>query len=176
MKGADFETLIIPNLFVSLQLLNIKVEHQLTSLGVTASQWQGVFSKMFSSWWKLDPFVMDSHSLCLQAWGFFPSAGACWKLWLLKCYDVTVDLIITCSDLCSGGGREYQRKSPSILLGNFVSLTWMGLGLCSALQDYAASILFWLPKQEQHVTPHHSVCVQSALLLCCVQLARRVRI
>lgn len=68
MKGTDFETLIIANLFFSLQLLKMWTLQRSTSLPhleVTASAWQGVFSKMFSSCWKLDPFVMDSHCACL---------------------------------------------------------------------------------------------------------------
>lgn len=111
-------------------------------------------------------------------WGFFSSAGGLLKAVALgvKHCDVPVDFFINCSDLCSGGGREYQRKFPSILLRNFVSLTWMSLGVCSVLLDSAVRILSWLPKQEQRVTHHHSVCVQPALLLCCVQSARRVRI
>lgn len=73
---------------------------------------------------------------------------------------VKVDLFIDLSDLlCSGGGKEYQRKSSSILFINFISLTWMSLGMCSMLLDYAVRILFWLPKREQCGTHHHSVCV-----------------
>lgn len=96
-------------------------------------------------------------------------------------FTVKVDLF-TDSDhlLHSGGGKEYQRKFSSILFISFVILIWMSLGTCSVLLDYAVKILFWLPKGEQCVTHHHSVCVYVCvcnlfLLLCCVQSARRVR-
>lgn len=102
----------------------------------------------------------------------------CWKLAVplarevLWC-TVQVGLSISSSDLlCSVGGEESQRKFPSILFINFVSLTQMSLGMCSVMLDYPVQILVWLQEQCFNTSPF-SVCVICSRV-CWVQSARSV--